>query len=244
MMDFYEKIGDYLSDQLSEAEKKAFEQGMVEDSALKEAVENHPLAMNIIDTFIESEVRQSIHESEKGSEAQKIDQIKIQILKTRQQRTRNSNIIILISGIIFSAFILYYYFKENKTVSKDQIFAEVYDQPNWPTNRGSIEDSLTEIISIYLAGNANEIKDELKTLKNPESAYWLSEIYLWEQQADSTLKYLPKVQFNTPKNRRDRLLYQEILAYFLKDDLSKVYELKNSLPPDVDTYFLDRLERL
>ena len=63
-MDYFEQIDEYLNNALSESEKIAFENEMDRDEKLKEAVENHGAAMDVVGSILENEVRKVIDNEE------------------------------------------------------------------------------------------------------------------------------------------------------------------------------------
>ena len=64
MIDYYDHIDDYVNGLLQGEELKAFVGAMAEDVELAAAVENHGVAMDVIGSLIEDEVREVIGEVE------------------------------------------------------------------------------------------------------------------------------------------------------------------------------------
>jgi len=59
-MDYFDRIEEYLNNALSESDKIAFEEAMEEDLKLKQAVEDHGVAMDVVGSILEGEVRKVI----------------------------------------------------------------------------------------------------------------------------------------------------------------------------------------
>ncbi|MDF1698023.1 MAG: hypothetical protein P1U56_19405 [Saprospiraceae bacterium] len=74
-MDYYDQIEAYINGTLSYIERIAFEEAMKADPALQQAVKDHDVAMDIVGSILESEVRQVIDaemSSGKGTEDDRI----------------------------------------------------------------------------------------------------------------------------------------------------------------------------
>lgn len=59
-MDYFEQIEAYINSTLSESERLAFEAAMESDAKLKQAVEDHTIAMDVVGSILEDEVRKVI----------------------------------------------------------------------------------------------------------------------------------------------------------------------------------------
>lgn len=68
MTDYYDHIDDYINGLLTGEERAAFKAAMAKDAGLAAAVENHDVAMDVIGSMIEDEVRGVIGEVESGDE--------------------------------------------------------------------------------------------------------------------------------------------------------------------------------
>lgn len=241
MKDFYEHIDDYIADRLNEIDRAEMERAIENDEQLRDAVDNHEIAMMILDAGIEAEIRGVIDEElfatgEKSSEGESGSGAQ----KASRKPTHNRKFLIILVAIILVAAV---YFLLNKAESspKEMRFADIYVAPAWPTDRGS-NDEISKAISNYKQGDESSAISELKSMKNAEANYWLSEVFLEKQQGDSVLYYLPDVAINTGELRRDRMLFIEILAVYLQGNKPQVELMINDLPADMDSWYLDRLE--
>jgi len=63
-MDYYDQIEEYLNNALSEGDKIAFEIALTNDAKLKQAVDDHGVAMDVVGSILEGEVRKVIGEEE------------------------------------------------------------------------------------------------------------------------------------------------------------------------------------
>lgn len=61
-MDYFDHIEEYLNKTLSESERLAFERAMEADATLKQAVEDHDAAMDLVGSILEGEIRGVIEE--------------------------------------------------------------------------------------------------------------------------------------------------------------------------------------
>ncbi|MBT8234083.1 MAG: hypothetical protein KJN84_15730, partial [Bacteroidia bacterium] len=110
----------------------------------------------------------------------------------------------------------------------------------WPSQRGD-NSSLAEATSNYQNNQKDIAFDSLynaSTISAQDKYYWLSEVYLLENQPDSVLKY---IRFVDDTSKRDRLFFLEALAYYQKDDISSLKDhLKNS-PSNMHDFYQERL---
>ena len=65
-MDYYDLIEEYLKNNLSESDKVAFEQEMAADDQLRLAVENHDVAMEVVGSIFEGEIREVINNEQQA----------------------------------------------------------------------------------------------------------------------------------------------------------------------------------
>ncbi|MFT4534014.1 MAG: hypothetical protein ACJA1A_003537 [Saprospiraceae bacterium] len=240
MIDYYDHIDDYVNGLLTGAELDAFEAAMVEDSGLADAVANHDVAMEVIGSLMEDEVRGVIGEVERESTsslAQDVDSQDVQKGKIRWMK------VIRIVAAACVVGVLGYWGISNLTNEEQVLFAEVNSEPAWPSQRGDEANSLSDIFGQYFSGKKNKAKIELKLSKMEDAPLWLSEIYLQEEKFDSVLIFLP-TDTNSIKIKRDRINYLKILSlYYLKNPIEAIAVYKN-LPKDTDQFYLDIYTKL
>ncbi|MFT6334728.1 MAG: hypothetical protein ACI86M_002391 [Saprospiraceae bacterium] len=92
MIDYYDHIDDYVNGMLTGAKLDAFEAAMSEDSELASAVANHDVAMGVIGSLMEDEVRGVIGEVE-GEES---------VSQSQSENTQNKNIQLPQKGRVIS----------------------------------------------------------------------------------------------------------------------------------------------
>jgi hypothetical protein len=61
-MDYFEQIEAYIDNSLSSSERLVFEEAMSRDEKLKQAVEDHSIAMDVVGSILEDEVRKVIED--------------------------------------------------------------------------------------------------------------------------------------------------------------------------------------
>lgn len=152
----------------------------------------------------------------------------------------NSKIRKLILGVIGTAAVMCAVYLITQNPSKEQVFEKVYAVAPWPSQRGD-NSSLAEATSNYQNNQKDIAFDSLynaSTISAQDKYYWLSEVYLLENQPDSVLKY---IRFVDDTSKRDRLFFLEALAYYQKDDISSLKDhLKNS-PSNMHDFYQERL---
>ena len=145
--------------------------------------------------------------------------------------------------LIIIAFALLYTLKNLNKAADRSNFAEILVEASWPESRGTT----SELESLVIQYRADKDPNTLDRIKNSPSIhsfskyYWLSEIYIHEQNADSALEYIKRSQQLSMGIYRDRLIYLEALAYFLKEDARALKSLQEKLPADMDEYYRERV---
>lgn len=246
-MDYFERIEEYLNNTLSENDKQAFEEEMGKDAKLKQAVEDHEAAMDVVGSILEGEVRKVI-----GEEELKIGDGAVEVeddvedkgkMETGKKGIENVAKVKRMNWMRWAAaaslvFVLGWWgmnqFSEN---NNSQLYASMYSDPTWPLERGQDSSDLNASIVKYFNTSKEEAKTELKSYSTPEARYWLSEVYFKEMKFDSTLLYLPKVSNDIDNERRDRINYLKILSLYFDGDKVAAKEANSTLPSDTDVYY-------
>jgi len=240
-MDYYDQIGDYINNALSEEERKAFELEMERDEQLKVAVENHGAAMDVVGSIFESEVRSVIEdESLKiGNEGVKVEEkdngkgAKVKRMNWMRWAAAASVV-----------FVLGWWGMNQLSDDNAKLYADTLVDTNWPINKGQDENEISQSISKYLSDMQEEAKSELKSYSTAEANFWLSEIYYNEMKFDSTLLYLPSIDKNMDKKRRDKINYLTVLSLYFSDDKKQAKDYFINLPADTDEFYLRHYAKL
>lgn len=122
MIDYYEQIEAYIEGSLSPEVHQQMEAAMSNDEALKQAVEDYPIAKMISESLIEDEVRGILIESE-GSTS-----------KVKVQRGKSGPWII---SITLLAALAVSYYQWNRHTTQTKLYAEVMKDYNPPINKGT-----------------------------------------------------------------------------------------------------------
>ena len=124
------------------------------------------------------------------------------------------------------------------------LYAKVYSDPSWQTERGGEENELAEITVKYFEGDESGAKSDLKGSSIADKNYWLAELYLREMKFDSTLLYLPTAVDSDNKLKRDRINYLKILSLYFSGNRAEAETVIQDLPEDTDTYYRDVYDQL
>ncbi len=236
MYDPFLHIEDYIKDELTAADKRKFEAAMSTDKDLAQAVDDFPLLGMIGEALIEQDISNIVND---------------ELYKSQQITTSYSYMRKVIYGILLGLLIvvlMVYLTQSNKGHKENntpkQLYASLYTEPAWPVNRSDTEDNISKAISEYLNGKSSKSKNTLKSMSTEASEYWLSEIYLSESKYDSTLIYLNTDIGENTEERKQRKLYIQILALYLSGRETEAKKAIDSLPSDMDSYYMDRLSRI
>jgi len=236
-MDYYDQIEDYLNGRLAPTERSAFEAEMEEDDSLRQAAADHEVAMDVVGSILEGEVRKVI--AEEGQH------VKVAGLNPKEDndKTKRTGRVKRMhwmgwASVAAVVFVLGWWgVREINQTSESILFSDLKSEPAWPIERSSDEDSLSLLITEYFDGFAKEVKAEIKKKKNWQARYWLSELYFKEEKLDSTLLYLPESNLNSGIKRRDRINYLRILSLYFIGKRSEAKQEVAQLPVDTDSYY-------
>lgn len=240
-MDYFEQIDDYLNDKLSNEEKQAFEHEMNQNESLKKAVEDHPVAKEVIDRLLEADIRATVEAHNSVNETEEFIKADTQP-GIRNQTNRTSQWIIGVAAVIVVIYGFYRFMQPtvNLVSTPETRVASVYSAPVWPTVRGE-NDTLSSIIDLYQSGQKTSAKQALLLIDSDDSKYWLSELYLSEYKGDSTLMYLPDYNSAVTQQKRDRLYFNRVLATVLTNNYKDAQKMIANAPENMDEYYKERL---
>ena len=243
MIDYYDQIDDYVNGLLQGEELVAFEAAIGADSELASAVENHDVAMGVIGSLIEEEVRGVIKEEDDEEEnLSNISDQKDNYPKALHGNVRWIKVIRYVAAACVVGIVGYWGLSNLNNEIQVQ-FTEVYSEPGWPSQRGDETNELTEIFVQYFGGNKNRAKSDLRSIKLEDASLWLAEIYLQEEKFDSVLMYVPTATTND-RLKRDRINYLKILSLYYLNKHDEATIIFNSLPQDTDKFYFDLYSKL
>jgi len=223
----------YFNDAMSTSESSAFRQRLESDESLRGDYELY------------CEMQTFLSSRQESSNAIKI------LKEVHQENTKdtpgNKAYFILALVLIAIAFALLYILNIKKQVKQKPAFAALYDDGAlWPDARGA-SGTMDSLLLAYKKSGDQTAVEKIKQQKSiPANSryYWLSEIYTYEQQVDSSLKYIRLAHSNNPGLYRDRLFYLEGLAYYQQENTSALDSLQSSLPDDLDKYYRNLISRI
>lgn len=221
----------YFNNALNEEELKSFNERLHSDSEFKDAFELFKKMQSYL--------------IEKNMNADALNILREVHNEKTTESSNNSRIKYLVASLlIVGLLLLMYIVKNSNQANKSSHFAEIITEPNWPESRGET----SEVESLVIQYRKNQDLDILERIKRSDNIqafskyYWLSEIYIHEQQVDSSLKYIKLSQRQFMGIYRDRLLYLEALAYLLNKDAASLNTLRQNLPTDMDKFYRDKIK--
>jgi len=235
MQDPYLHIEEYIAGNLSVEDSVTFESAMASDKRLRQAVEDFNLVGLIGEALLEEEIAGIVGEemdrNDDGNTINDSNHTNFKVLKW-----------LVAAGLVL---LLGWWGSSLFTQKTDaELFAEVLVDPAWLDERSDGDNVYRHLTAMHRRGETSRATDSLKSIKTSESAYWLSELYLREQKFDSTLLYLQLDLLNDDKLRRDRKLYLHIIALYFSGDHFSAKTAYESLPDDVDKWYLERLNQI
>ena len=202
---------------------QAMETALAKDEALRQAVEDFPIAQLIAQSIIEDEVRRVMAENN------------IDTIGNEEARRGKSGPWIIIITLLAALAVSYYQW--NRHSNQERIWAEAYSEPNWPIQRNSVTDDISTSISQYFNGDQQTAKNTLAQLNTNRSNQWLAELYLLENKPDSCLLVIPNIE-------TDRNSYLKILSTYRLNSISEAKKLVSELPPNLDSYYIQKYKTL
>lgn len=230
--DLQKLFSDFHNNLLSPHDRKAFNNRLSNDSIFKENYEIY-LSMQ---TFLD---KQSQH-GEALHSLRNFHQDAVRQSHSNSKRTRY--IIMGIIGIL-ALLMSYYFTNKTKKVSSQALYAQIYEAPNWPSERGG-NSTLEQAVYDFKNNNKKTAIDSFYNSKNitsDDKNYWLAELHLSQNQPDSTLHLIKKIENPVLK---DRLLYLELMSYLLKDDIVALRKKLNNLPENISPFYQKRIDIL
>ena len=235
MIDYYDHIDDYVNELLQGEELLAFEAAMAEDKELVDAVGNHDVAMGVIGSLIENEVRGVIGEVEgeeqKSNFAQESDVHDGKKGKVRWMRIMRNVAAACVVGVLGYWGLGEYQYNQLEL----EIFAQI-PFLQVPTSKGGDQENTLD--SIYYYYSTDQYERALRMLsENDKTIQSLSEkdiktlnlvdIYSYFH-LEQYQKALDKLLLLDPmKEDEQELLYH---TYILLDHKEKARVLLSKLP--------------
>ena len=224
----------YLENEMSSDERQNFEENLKNDPKLAEQF------------ILFQSMKQHVAEREKNKHALAVlNEVSNEYRNQKKPKIKSHKMLYFVNAAVILLLVLAYFLLKKKTpVTPQQMFAEVYVAPAWPMERGSSEKG--EIFATYFSGDKEKGLQDLrqtKVMTLDEKNYWLAELFIKEQEPDSTLKYIQRLN-PIPQKNRDRILFIQSLSYVLKNDHPSLKKLYDNLPSDMDGYYRERLVEL
>jgi hypothetical protein len=221
MIDYYDHIDDYVNGLLNGAELDAFEAAMAEDSELAKAVANHDVAMDVIGSLMEDEVRGVIGEVE-GEEVSSYLQSRSSKFNLIKKRTwKYSLAAASIIGLIVVSTILVQ--KNKRDILYTQRFQEIentYEKPVYYIERGGEKtDPLEKAITYFNQRKYKLAKDQLTSLDltnydNNEVHFYLAHSHFKLKNFSKSFEHIEKIENTSEWQTRSQNL-QAVLNYIL-----------------------------
>lgn len=231
MMDPYDHIEEYINGQLSEQDRIVFEELMAKDDALKNAVEHHDVAMNIVSSLIEDEVRGVL--SEEGSSSSSSRKTIVRKISNSTKWSIAASFIIMMSiGLYFT----------NKNIESNQ-FAARYQEtkkflqlPENSTTRGevSIGNKLEEGVNLFELRQWEESKIVFSSLlgdnqyNNDTIQFYLGHIHYRLQDFDKAVYHFKNISTNSELNTQSEIMLG--LSYYVLGNKEKAKVILSSHP--------------
>ncbi len=219
----------YLAGELDTQAMESFNKRLAEDKQLKESFN---LYQSMNDYLDDTNTHESALHTLKN----------IHLSETKAKKSTHYLWWVLLL-VLLGLTILYWVFKPNVKSQEEQFFA-YYEEPTWPSTRSDakpLELAIHRFINEHAQLGINQLRKD-PNIGQYDKNLWLAEMYLHEQKPDSCLLYLKQV--NVPDNLRDRKLYMEALCYWLKRDNVSLNKIKETLPKDLDPYYLGKIKEL
>jgi len=210
---------------------------MSTDQALKQAVEDYPIAKMISESLIEDEVRGILGEKIDGKQEAEIHS-KVAIRKTKIKSINSFYWKWLIAACIVGI-VGWTGFELMQSKNDNVLFADLVVPTIWDTSRSSDDTNLIQnAINDYQSGNTNLAKSKLRNYNTNQANYWLAEIYFNEEKYDSVLIQIPTI--SEAFEKRDKINYLKIISLYALGNKDEMYQVIENLPPDTDQYYLNR----
>lgn len=224
----------YHKGEMSQIETTDFEKLLSENKTLQE------------DFIVFKEMQNYLHLKLKHNNALKaLDSVHQQ--KTRQQSPefkKKKKKFVLFAILLIAIIAGLLYLSEKLNFGQQANFHAHYVAPAWPSTRGDDQgwkSSFQGLLSQDTLSTIQELQ-EIKNIDSETKNYWLAELYLSIQKPDSSLTYIQKIK--NADRLRDRLIYLKALNFFLKKDKDSINQIIESLPDDIENYYLIKIKNL
>lgn len=236
-MNFFDHIDDYKNGSLTGETLRLFEVALENDVDLQAAVENYDAAKGISEGLLELDVMGVIE----GLATTK-KEVKTTIFSLRNLMVAASVVGVLVFG--------WWMIPVKKSVDTSALFANLYEEEN-PMRQyrgnGQAEEGITPIqkeISLYAQKEKDFAQVQQFLLDSIENKalgkLWVAELFLEQQQLDSTLFYLPSP--TTLPEQKNRIFYIKMLIAIKKGDLPQAKAYLHELPKKSYAWLYRKLE--
>ena len=231
----------YLTGVMRDSERRDFDKRLETDKEFKEDFE----VFHAMQVFLQKKVEHgSALESLRklADNKRRSVQGNIYNVKTGKRNVIRMNAILQYAvAAVFLVLIGYIGIKLFRDTQGKPSFSEVYEPPVWPGARGE-EGQLAEFIGLYDSGQKSAALDSLKTsilIEDRDRYYWLTELFLIQENIDSTQSYLNLCDKSS--RRRDRLNFIQALVFLHQNEKNKLKDFISNLPEDTDPYYRSKL---
>ena len=186
-----EEILRYLDNEMSQAERLAFEAALENDTSLNEEYKILLASKKVSSKFLETEIRAYFTKMDSESPT----------------KSTSSNTQIVIIGVLLAALCVLGYFvlskPKNKPNPTTQDFAMAYEEPIWPIVRGD-ENILSKAAALHLDGKTDTAIQLLSNKKEmtDEEKYWAAEILVNAKNCQKAKIFLDQLDAMKPQEPR------------------------------------------
>lgn len=191
-MDYSEKIQDYIDGLLSPEDHAAFEAELQANANLKSQYDEYLGAGDLAKGLLEMDLMDTLSKV-KDQEDNSGEEEKPARKEPSKDNPRKRKRLWFIPAIAASLALVIFFINQD-TNYNDVQFADIYEEPIWPTKRSDQTSPLEKAISDFLKSKEVE-SAKLSLLSDDgiakdEAHYWIAEMYLNTMQKDSTDRYL------------------------------------------------------
>lgn len=151
-MDFYTYIEDYCEGRLTQKDTQAFGNALKKDVILQNKVRNYEDAKKISEGLLEIDIIATLDRLKNNNTNKKVRKFTPTI-----KRSFNYKRLLIAASFIGLIFFISKNFL-SASINHDKLFAELYEEPIWPIERGSNEDIIPLASNYYLNDKFEEAK--------------------------------------------------------------------------------------
>ena len=206
------------------------------DKALKQAVEDYPIARLISESLIEDEVRGVLGENLGGN--QEAGMHSTVVIRKTEVESKNTFIWKWLIAACIVGIIGWTGFELMESKNDNVLFADLVVPTIWDSRSSDDTNLIQNAINEYQSGNTDFAKSKLRNYNTNQANYWLGEIYFNEEKYDSVLIQIPTI--SEAFEKRDKINYLKIISLYALGEQDEMYQVIENLPPDTDQYYLNR----